>query len=119
VHHLGLVERADQLQLVAAAHALVSASRFEGGAGASGTLDAALLGTPIVASDIEPHRELGFGRSVFFDVTRSPALAEALVSLGAPAGQVARQPLFNAQQMELLLTASGLQTLAALRAALA
>jgi len=119
VHHLGLLARADQLQLVAAAHALVSASRFEGGAGASGTLEAALLGTPIVASDIEPHRELGFGRAVYFDVARSRALAQALVSLGEPVAGPARAPLFDAPQMDLLLTASGVQTLAALRAALA
>lgn len=118
VHHLGLVARTDQLQLVAAAHALVTASRFEGGAGASGILEAALLGTPIVASDIEPHRELGFGRAVYFDVARSRALADALLSLGAPTVGVARVPLLDAQQMELLLSASGLQTLMALRAAL-
>lgn len=117
VLHVGLIPRVDQLQLIAGARALVQASLFEGGPGASGTLEAALLGTPIIASDIEANRELAFGRFRFFDAQRSSALAAALDALNGDEAQ--RSAPFDHEQIEFLTTASGLQTLAALRSALA
>jgi glycosyltransferase involved in cell wall biosynthesis len=66
VKYLGLVDRDLQLQLIQSAVAIIQASLIEGGAGASGTLEAALLGVPIIASDITPNRELTIGSSEFF-----------------------------------------------------
>lgn len=117
VRHLGLIARHDQLQLIAAAHAVVQASQFEGGPGASGTLEAALLGTAIVASDIGANRELDIGYTRFFDGERSDALALAIESLGAPHGHAHRHRPYDTEQIDFLGTASGLQMLATMRAA--
>lgn len=119
VRHLGLVPRADQLQLIAGAQAVVQASQFEGGPGASGTLEAALLGTTILASDIAANRELAFGHTRFFDGQRSNTVAAAIAALGEPRDEPHRHRPFDLEQIEFLSTASGLQTIAALRAALA
>jgi glycosyltransferase involved in cell wall biosynthesis len=118
VHHLGLVPRATQLQLIAAAHALVAASLFEGGPGASGASEAALLGTTVLASDIEANRELSFGHCLFFQTHSSRSLAQGLRSLGAPRSEPHRHVPYLPDQLSLLATASGLQTLAVMRAAL-
>lgn len=118
VRHLGLVPRADQLQLIAGAQALVQASQFEGGPGASGALEAALLGTAILASDIAANRELAFGSSRFFDGLRSTTLAQAIDALGQPRDEAHRHLAYDIEQIEFLTTASGLQTIAALRAAM-
>lgn len=118
VRHLGLIARADQLQLIAAAHALVQASQFEGGPGASGTLEAALLGTAVLASDIAANRELGFGHLRFFDGSRIETLVQAIEALGAPMDAPHRHLPFAADQIDFLTTASGLQTIAALRSVL-
>jgi glycosyltransferase involved in cell wall biosynthesis len=116
VRHLGMVPREEQLQLIAGAHALVQASLFEGGPGASGAFEAALLGTPILASDIEPNRELPYGRTLWFDAQNSWTLARAIQSLGAPEVQASREPPFAAEDIAFLQVASGLSTIAALRA---
>lgn len=118
VRHLGLIARADQLQLIVAARAVVQASLFEGGPGASGTLEAALLGTPVIASDIDANRELAFGRSTWFDATRPQALAQAIAGLGPLHSEAHRHAPYDLEQIEFLTLASGLQTIAALRAAL-
>lgn len=116
VRHVGLVPRADQLQLIGAARALLQASLFEGGPGASGTLEAALLGVPIVASDIGANRELQFGNSRFFEAGQPKALARELARFeDAGADAVRREAVFDAEQIEYLRLASGLQTIGALR----
>lgn len=115
VRHLGMVPRAEQLQLVAGAQALVHASLFEGGPGASGTLEAALLGTPVLASDIAPNRELAFGQVRWFDPHRTTTLAHAIGGLASD--PPARDAPFDADEIASLAAASGLQTIAALRAA--
>ncbi len=114
VRHVGLVPRADQLQLIGAARAVLQASLFEGGPGASGTLEAALLGVPVVASDIGANRELQFGRFRFFEAGQPKALARELARLES--GDVTeRVPVFDVEQIEFLRLASGLQTIGALR----
>lgn len=118
VRHLGLVAREDQLQLIAGAHAVLQASQFEGGPGASGTLEAALLGTTIIASDIGANRELEIGHTRFFDTHRTDALAQVIESLGEPHGEAHRHRPYDAEQIAFLGTASGLQMLATMRAAL-
>jgi glycosyltransferase involved in cell wall biosynthesis len=118
VKQLGLVPRAEQLQLIAAAQALVAASLFEGGPGASGASEAALLGTTVLASDIEANRELAFGRCLFFQTHSSRSLAAGIQGLGSTPAQPHRHAPYPLEQLPLLATASGLQTLAALRAAL-
>jgi len=115
VRHLGLIARADQLQLIAGAEGVVQASLFEGGPGASGALEAALLGTPVIASDIEANRELPFGRFQYFDAKSSSALADAIAELVAEGPS----PPFDREQIDFLATASGVQTIAALRSAVA
>jgi glycosyltransferase involved in cell wall biosynthesis len=119
VRHLGLIARDDQLQLVAAAQAVIQASRFEGGPGASGTLEAALLGTAVLASDIDANRELGFGYLRFFDAQRVETLVQAIELLGPPLDAPHRHLPFAVDQIDYLTTASGLQTIAALRSTLA
>jgi glycosyltransferase involved in cell wall biosynthesis len=117
VRHLGLIPREDQLQLISAAKAVVQASLFEGGPGASGTFEAALLGTPVLASDIEPNRELTVGRLHWFDPHRSITLAQAIATLGTEEGDGSRFPPLDAEHIEFLQTAGGLMTIAALRTA--
>jgi glycosyltransferase involved in cell wall biosynthesis len=117
VRHLGLIPREDQLQLISAAKAVVQASLFEGGPGASGTAEAALLGTPVLASDIEPNRELTVGRFHWFDPHRSTTLARAIATVGINDGDTCRSPPLDAEHIEFLATAGGLMTIAALRAA--
>ncbi|MCX7901510.1 MAG: glycosyltransferase [Burkholderiaceae bacterium] len=118
VRYLGLIPRDEQLALIDHAQLLVQASLFEGGPGASGMLEAALLGTPIVASDIGPNRELYFAAARYFPAASVDALACALrETLKRPAGQ--RAAPFDAAQIEFLATASGIQFLAAMRAAAA
>lgn len=120
VRHVGLVPRADQLQLIRGARALLQASLFEGGPGASGTLEAALLGVPVVASDIGANRELQFGQFRFFEAGQPKALARELERFEGEGVEAARrEPVFDAEQIEFLRLASGLQTIAALRSAAA
>lgn len=116
VRILGMIPRDEQLALIDHALVLVQASMFEGGPGASGTLEAALLGTPIVASDIEPNRELPFGRRWLFEAGNVEALADAIARV-LRSDHIDRAPPFDAAQAELLAAASGIQLLAALRAA--
>lgn len=116
IHSLGLIPRDEQLALIDHAQLLVQASLFEGGPGASGTLEAALLGTPIVASDIGPNRELYFAAARFFD-TQSLASLVAALEETLRRDSTGRSAPFDAEQVEFLALASGIQFLAALRAA--
>jgi glycosyltransferase involved in cell wall biosynthesis len=117
VRYLGLIPRDEQLALIDHAQVLVQASLFEGGPGASGTLEAALLGTPIVASDIGPNRELYFAAARYFDAGSTDALAAAL--LQTLAVSPLRSAPFDVEQIEFLAMASGIQLLASIRAATA
>ncbi|MFT7723387.1 MAG: glycosyltransferase [Roseateles sp.] len=113
IHDLGLIDRHDQLQLIAGAQALVQASLFEGGPGASGVLEAALLGVPVLSSDIEVNRELTFGALQFFDRHRASSLAALLATL--PLTAVERDPPYEADHIDHLHAGGGLQLLASLR----
>jgi len=119
VRHLGMVAREDQLQLIAGARALVQASLFEGGPGASGTFEAALLGTPVLASDIEPNRELHVGRTLLFDAQRTATLARLIATVDGEPDTAGREAPFDAEQIEFLQIASGITTIAAMRGAVA
>jgi glycosyltransferase involved in cell wall biosynthesis len=118
VRYLGLIPRDEQLALIDHAQLMVQASLFEGGPGASGTLEAGLLGTPIVASDIGPNRELYFAAARYFDATSVGALAAALAQTLAHAPAERSAP-FDVEQIEFLGTACGIQLLAAMRVAAA
>ncbi|MDE2565598.1 MAG: glycosyltransferase [Burkholderiales bacterium] len=119
VRQLGLLPRDEQLQLVAGARAVVQASLFEGGPGASGTLEATLLGTPVIASDIDANRELKFGRLRLFDAQRPQSLMRAFEALATePAGGADDRRPFDLTQIEYLSLAGGLEMLATLRSAL-
>jgi glycosyltransferase involved in cell wall biosynthesis len=114
VRYVGMVDRGQQLALISRAHCLVQASLFEGGAGASGQLEAALLGTPILASDIAANRELDFGRMVFFPAHDVECLANSMGRVG-PLGASARPPWFSAKARAALETAAGITFASTLR----
>jgi glycosyltransferase involved in cell wall biosynthesis len=124
VRALGQIPREDQLALIRSALAVVQASLFEGQAGASGTLEAALLGTRILASDIGTNRELPFGRTRFFAAESAGALSQhmgAVLAESGPGGpdlaaNAAAAP-YDEPSRQLLEMASGLQLLATLRSA--
>ena len=124
VHVLGMIPRAEQLALIQLSMALIQASLFEGGPGASGALEAALLGTPVIASDIGPNRELMFGHCLYFDARSEPALSArisevvARVAAADPAA-LEKRPPFDAQALQLMRSASAMQLLGILRGAVA
>ena len=122
VHVLGMIPRAEQLALIQLSIALIQASLFEGGPGASGALEAALLGTPVIASDIGPNRELTLGQCLYFDSRSELALSArisevvARVAAAQPAA-LDRCPPFDAQALQVMRNASALQLLGTLRGA--
>ncbi len=116
VHSVGLIPRDEQLALIAHARAVVQASVFEGGPGASGTLEAALLGTPVIASDIAANRELTFAPARFFETDSIESLVAAIERTLAHADGE-RAPPFTKDERDVLAMASGLNFLATLRAA--
>jgi glycosyltransferase involved in cell wall biosynthesis len=121
---LGLIPREHQLALIRSALAVVQASLFEGGPGASGTLEAALFGTRIIASDIGPNRELAFGRMRHFPVDSVDALTQRMAEVvadaaaaGASPDEAAANAPFDVPSRQLLEMAGGLQLLGTLRSA--
>jgi glycosyltransferase involved in cell wall biosynthesis len=78
---LGEIDRQDQLDLISASQCLIQASRFEGGPGASGVLEAALLSVPIIASDIPCNLELNIGKCSYFRSGSIDDLSALLVQM--------------------------------------
>jgi glycosyltransferase involved in cell wall biosynthesis len=117
VHSLGLVPRADQVALIGGALALVQASLFEGNPGASGVLEAALLGTAVIASDIAVNREMDLGRIRYFGSQDPSDLVNAMAETLQSADR--RAPAYDAAQIDALTMASGMQMLATMRSAVA
>lgn len=76
VRILGVVPRADYLQLLRGAAAVVQPSRFEGWS--SVVEDARAFGKPIALSDIAVHREQSPRGAYFFDPDDPAALARAV-----------------------------------------
>jgi len=123
VHVLGQIPRSDQLALIRSSLALVQASLFEGQAGASGMMEAALIGTRMIASDLGTNRELPFGRTSYFPVDATGELTSRMASVLAdcasgdqPDRQAGAIP-FDPPSRQLLEMASGLNLLASLRSA--
>lgn len=76
VRFLGLLPRTEQVQLVRASLAVIQPSRFEGW---SALLeDAQCLGKPIIATDLEVHREQNPPKIQYFPVGDSEALASEI-----------------------------------------
>jgi glycosyltransferase involved in cell wall biosynthesis len=73
---LGMIDRSDQIHLISLSEALVQASYFEGGPGASGMLEAASLSRPIIASDIEPNLEFEYSAIRYFTKDSIDSLVE-------------------------------------------
>ena len=123
VHVLGQIPRADQLSLIRSSLALVQASLFEGQAGASGMMEAGLMGTRMIASDLGTNRELPFGRTSYFPVDATGELTARMARVLADAaagGEADRQAgaiPYDAPSRQLLEMASGLNLLASLRTA--
>ena len=76
VHFAGHVSHDAVCDLVAGAAALVNPSSLEGMP--LTVLEARVLGTPVVLSDIPPHREVGGASTLWFPLDDVPALAKAL-----------------------------------------
>ena len=123
VHVLGQIPRADQLALIRSSLALVQASLFEGQAGASGMMEAGLMGTRMIASDLGTNRELPFGRTLYFPVDATGELTARMASVLADAaggGEAERKAgaiPYDTPSRQLLEMASGLNLLATLRTA--
>jgi glycosyltransferase involved in cell wall biosynthesis len=81
VRILGVVPRADYLQLLRGAAAVVQPSRFEGWS--SVVEDARAFGKPIALSDIPVHREQSPPGAQFFDPDDADALADAIEAAAA------------------------------------
>jgi glycosyltransferase involved in cell wall biosynthesis len=76
---LGVVSRAEQVALIRAARAVVQPSLFEG----RGAIveESAVLGTPLICSDLPVHREQWAPRARFFDPRDAAALTVLLEDL--------------------------------------
>ena len=75
----GSLTKQEQLHLISNAACLLQASECEGGPGASGMLEAAMLDVPIIASDIRVNREMDFGKITFFSAGSPRALSRKMV----------------------------------------
>ena len=75
---LGVVPRADQVQLMRTAVAMLQPSRFEGWS--TVVEDARALGCPILMSDIGVHREQSPAHGQYFALDDAPALAELMAA---------------------------------------
>jgi glycosyltransferase involved in cell wall biosynthesis len=76
VFFLGVVSRDEQVALIRSAVAVIQPSKFEGRGAISE--EAAVLGAPLICSDLPVHRELDIPGAYFFDVDDPQALAELL-----------------------------------------
>jgi len=116
---LGIVPRVNQLALIERSIGLVHASLFEGGPGASGALEAAMLGTPILASDIGPNRELTIGTSYFFDTLSTAALCNLMerVSVSARSRTDSTPALYSPSETAAIELTAGLIMLESFRGA--
>ena len=80
------------------------------------------IGTPVIASDIGPNRELTLGQCLYFDSRSELALSArisevvARVAAAQPAA-LDRCPPFDAQALQVMRNASALQLLGTLRGA--
>jgi len=79
VSHLGVIPKADQIQLLRASVAYLQPSLFEGWN--TGVEEAHLLGKPILLSDISVHREQAPAQATMFDPNAASSLAAALRAL--------------------------------------
>jgi len=81
IHLLGIIPRAEQVQLFRAAAAILQPSRFEGWS--TVIEDAKALGRPIIASDISVHREqlTGVKNTTMFVATDAVSLANCITDL--------------------------------------
>jgi glycosyltransferase involved in cell wall biosynthesis len=95
VRILGLLPKADQIDLMKGALALVQPTLFEGGPGGGAVYDAVALGVPCLVSDIPVNREITEPGIEFFPVGDPIALAALMDS-------VARGPVANARDVEAL-----------------
>jgi len=85
---LGTISHKDLLVLTAGAHALVNPSLFEGWS--TTVEEAKALGTPMILSDLDVHREQAASDAVYFPRSSPQALAEALV-------EAMRAPIANTE----------------------
>lgn len=78
IHILGYIAKADQLQLMRKAMAVIQPTLFEGGPGGGSVREAVALGIPVIASDIPVNREIGEDKAIFFKAGSAADLAEKM-----------------------------------------
>ncbi len=105
VHILGLIPRADQIQLLRRAAIVIQPSLFEGWS--TVVEDVRVLGKRVIVSNIAVHREQNVEHAVYFD-PRSPAmLADLLMSqlpTLCPGPDLEREAVSRAEQQDRIVT---------------
>jgi len=76
VRFLGFLDRAEQLQLMKHARAIIQPSRFEGWS--TVIEDAMAMNQPVIASDLEVNKEQLGGKGVYFDIEDPQDLAQLI-----------------------------------------
>lgn len=78
MHILGHIPKADQLQLMHKALAVIQPTLFEGGPGGGSVREAIARDIPVIVSDIPVNREIGDNQATFFKAGSAVDLAEKM-----------------------------------------
>lgn len=78
IHILGYIPKADQIQLMRNAVAVIQPSLFEGGPGGGSVREALAVGIPAIVSDIPVNREIGDDKVTFFQTGSASDLAKKM-----------------------------------------
>ena len=114
VHILGMVSKADQIELLKGSIALIQPTLFEGGPGGGAAYDAVSLGVRCVLSDIAVNREIADEPGIsLFAARDAAALAQALDALASRPSSVDQRAEALTTQGHLRRAACGTQILAA------
>lgn len=112
IFHTGYIAKSQQLSIIKNAIALIQASEFEGGPGTSGMLEAAALGTIIIASRIPQNIETDYGIIKYFELNNAPDLAREMAA--AYTMPPSSRNFFSSEEIKSINTAFGLQLYAKL-----
>ena len=108
IHYTGYVNKEEQLAYIKHAIALIQASEFEGQPGASGMLEAAALGTPIIASRVQYNLDLDFGSIQYYELNNTDALAEKMRECAERTERLDTN-FFNLEEVSVINQSFGLQ----------
>jgi glycosyltransferase involved in cell wall biosynthesis len=105
--HTDVVDRKTLHSLIFRAEAIIQASLFEGGPGASGTMEAAMLGTTIIASDIAANMEMDLGKTFYFDKKSYKSLSNVMSMVSSKKGQRINENPFKTIEFDSMRIVSG------------